>query len=132
MNNLELTQEIFVRFGNADIDAIAELLHDDCVIDFYGPDEIPYAGNYVGKDNCRKFFETVLSNVNVHEFEAEEFFHQGDRVFVVGRLRLTTKATGGEIKSAFVQIIDCKDGKWIGFKEIMNSAVAQQAFTGAN
>jgi len=130
MTSLEVTQNLFERFGNADVDGIAELLHEDCVIEFYGPEEIPYARTFNGKDNCRKFFETVLSNVNIHVFEAEEFFHEGERVFVVGHLLLTVKANGNEIKSPFVHVIDCKDGKWIRFRDFMNTAVAKQAFIG--
>ena len=130
MTNLELTQEIFIRFGNHDVDGIVELLHDDCVIDFYGPEVIPYAGHYEGKAACRGFFDTVLSSVNIHVFEAEDFVCEGSKVIVVGRLRLTTKVNGNEIKSPFVHVIECKDGRWLHFRDFMNTAVAQEAFLG--
>ena len=48
MRNLEVTQEIFRCFGAHDVDGIVELLHPECVIDFYGPEVIPYAGHYEG------------------------------------------------------------------------------------
>ena len=126
--NLALTQEIFVRFGNHDVDGIVELLHDDARIEFYGPQAIPYAGEYKGKAECRKFFSTVLSSVDIHVFDADEFICENDRVIVVGKLRLTTKTNGSEIKSPFVHVITCKDGRWLWFRDFMNTAVAQQAF----
>ena len=65
MRNLEVTQEIFRCFGAHDVDGIVELLHPECVIDFYGPEVIPYAGHYEGLTECRGFFDTVLSSVDI-------------------------------------------------------------------
>ena len=90
-SNLALTKEVFFRFGSHDVDGIVELLHEDAHIEFYGPSEIPYAGDYRGVAECRKFFSTVLSSVDIHVFEPEEFICENDRVIVVGSLRLTTK-----------------------------------------
>ncbi len=129
MNNLQLTQEVFVRFGNHDVDGIVELLHDDAIIEFYGTDTIPYAGHYEGREACRRFFETVLSSVDIHVFEPEEFVCEDNKVVVVGRLRLTTKINGNEIKSPFVHVIDCKDGRWYRFRDFMNTVVAHRAFS---
>ena len=131
MNSLEITQQVFARFGAQDVDGIMELIHDDAHIEFYGVDEIPYAGDYQGKAECRRFFETVLSSVNIHVFEADEFFHQDERVFVVGHLHLTTKRNGNAITSPFVHVIDCRDGKWIHFRDFMNTVIAARAFTDA-
>lgn len=128
MNNLEVTQEIFARFGAHDVDGIVELLHEQCVIDFYGPEVIPYAGHYEGLAECRGFFDTVLSSVNIHVFDADQFICEGDHVVVVGKLRLTTKRDGREIKSPFVHVIHLQDGKWKHFRDFMNTAVAQEAF----
>ena len=127
-SNLALTKEIFVRVGNGDVDGIVELLHDEAVIEFYGPEVIPYAGEYHGKDQCREFFSTVLASVNIHVFDADEFICENDRVIVVGKLRLTTKSNGNEIKSPFVHVITCIDGRWSWFRDFMNTAVAQKAF----
>ena len=127
--NVAITQEIFARFGRGDIPAILELLVDDVVIEFYGPSVIPYAGTYRGNREARKFFETVLSSVDIHQFDAEEFIAQGDKVVVTGHLRLTARSTGGTIDSDFVHVITMKDGKWARFRDFMNTAVAVAAFT---
>jgi len=128
-SNIAITQEIFGRFGRGDVPAILELLSDDVLIEFYGPSVIPYANTFKGQAGARKFFETVLSSVDIHQFDAEEFIAERDKVIVTGHLRLTAKSTGGAIESDFVHVITMKDGKWTRFRDFMNTAVAQAAFT---
>ena len=128
-NNVAITQEIFGRFGRGDIPAILELLAEDVRIEFYGPSVIPYAGTYDGQREARRFFETVLSSVDIHQFDPEEFIAERDKVIVTGHLRLTARATGGTIDSDFVHVITMKDGKWQRFRDFMNTAVAVAAFS---
>ena len=127
--NIEATQKIFTAFGGHDIPGILELLHDDVVIEFYGPEVIPYAGFYHGKAQAQKFFETVLSSIDINQFDPEEMLSAEDKVIVTGHLNLTTKATGREIDSDFVHVITLKDGKWLRFRDFMNTAVAAKAFS---
>lgn len=129
MNNVEATQEIFVRFGHGDVPAIVEMMDPEIVIEFYGPSVIPYAGTYHGKTGATKFFETVLSSVDIHQFDPEEFIAERDKVVVTGHLRLTARRTGGEIESDFVHVITVRDGKWLRFRDFMNTAVGAAAFT---
>lgn len=131
-NNTDITKEIFARFGRGDVPAILELLHDDVVIEFYGPSTIPYAGTYRGRSEARRFFETVLASVDIHEFEPQQFIADGDAVVVTGHLRLTARATGGGIESDFAHVITLRDGKWLRFRDFMNTAVADSAFRKAN
>jgi uncharacterized protein len=128
-DNVAITQDIFGRFGRGDIPAILELLAPDVLIEFYGPPVIPYAGTYRGQGQARRFFETVLSSVDIHQFDPEEFIAERDKVVVTGHLRLTARATGGTIDSDFVHVITMKDGKWQRFRDFMNTAVAVAAFS---
>ena len=127
--NVRQVQEVFARFGRGDVPAILEMLHEDIVIEFYGPAAIPYAGHYVGKTRAKGFFETVLSSVDIHEFEPQEFIAQRDKVVVTGHLRLTARSTGGTIESDFVHVITVRDGLWLRFRDFMNTAVAVAAFS---
>ena len=125
---LETTTEIFTRFGNKDVPAILELLADDVRIDFYGPEVIPYAGCYNGKEEARRFFETVLSSVDIHQFDPLQMVAAGETVTVTGELHLTARSTGRPIKSDFAHVITVRDGKWVRFRDFMNTAVAAAAF----
>jgi ketosteroid isomerase-like protein len=126
---IETTLEIFTRFGAKDVPGIVELLDDDIHIEFYGPSVIPYAGDYKGKEEARRFFETVLSSVDIHQFDAEHMFNDGDMVTVTGVLHLTARSTGKPIHSIFAHVITIRDGKWLRFRDFMNTAVAVAAFT---
>ncbi len=126
--NVAQVLEVFGHFGRGDVPAILELLDDEVRIEFYGPSVIPYAGDYRGKAGARRFFETVLASVDIHQFDAEEFIAQGDQVVVTGHLRLTAKATGGSIESDFVHVITLREGRWRRFRDFMNTVVAAAAF----
>lgn len=127
--NVTTTQEVFARFGRGDVPAILEMLSDDVLIEFYGPSTIPYANTYRGKAEARRFFETVLANVDIHQFDQDEFITERDKVVVTGHLRLTAKRTGREIDSDYVHVITVKDGKWTRFRDFMNTAAAVAAFS---
>ncbi len=129
-DNIAATQELFTAFGAGDIPGILSHCNDDIRIEFYGPsDIIPYAGMYDGMNDARRFFETVLSSVDIHVFDAEEFIADGDKVIVTGVLHLTAKSTGRDIKSPFVHIITMKNGKWQKFRDFMNTHEAVKAFS---
>lgn len=128
--NIETTQAVFAAFGAGDIPAILELLDENVVIEFYGPSTIPYAGTYRGREEARRFFETVLSSVQINAFDPEEFLADADKVIVTGHLNLNALSTGGEIDSDFVHVITLANGRWTRFRDFMNTAVAVAAFGG--
>ena len=130
MSPIETTQALFQKFGAQDIPGILALLDPDIVIDFYGPEVIPYAGHYSGLEEAQRFFETVLSSVDIHVFEPEFMFSEGERVAVKGHLHLTARATGRDIKSDFAHIIEVRDARWLHFCDFMNTVEAAAAFQG--
>ncbi len=126
---IEVTQHVFEHFGAHNIPGILEWLHPNIEINFYGPSIIPYAGDYNGLDEARSFFETVLSSVDIHQFEPEQFLSDGNMVTVTGQLHLTARRTGQSFKSDFVHVITVRDKKWLRFRDFMNTAVAAEAFS---
>lgn len=128
--NIAATEKLFEAFGAGDIPGILALCNDDIRIEFYGPaDIIPYADMYDGMEAARRFFETVLSSVDIHVFEPQEFLADKDKVIVTGVLHLTAKSTGRDIRSDFVHVITMKDGKWQKFRDFMNTHEAVKAFS---
>ncbi len=126
---IEVTKEVFLHFGNGDIPSILALLHDEVVIQFYGPSVIPYADTYTGKTEAERFFTTVLSSVDILQFEPQQFMSDGDMVTVTGHLHLVARSTGIDFESDFVHVIRVVDGSWINFRDFMNTAVAADAFS---
>ena len=130
--NIDATQKLFGAFGAGDIPAILELLNDEIVIEFYGPEVIPYAGIYRGKDQARDFFETVLASVDINQFDPEEMLSDADKVIVTGHLNLKARSTGRIIDSDFVHVITLTNGRWSRFRDFMDTSVAQAAFSNAS
>lgn len=131
MNAIDTTKAIFAAFGAGDIDKIVSMLDDNVKIEFYGPSIIPYAGHYAGKAEARRFFTTVLASVDIHQFEPMDFFSDGGKVTVTGHLRLTAKTTGKQIESDFAHVITVRDGKWLRFRDFMDTSQAVAAFSKA-
>ncbi len=128
-NEIDVTIEVFTRFGNKDVPAILEMLADDVLIEFYGPSAIPYAGTYRGLAEAERFFSTVLNSVDIHQFEPEQFLSDGPMVTVTGQLHLTARSTGRDIRSDFAHVITVDDGRWKRFRDFMNTAEAVAAFS---
>ncbi|MEM7098661.1 MAG: nuclear transport factor 2 family protein [Pseudomonadota bacterium] len=128
-DNIAATQKLFQAFGEGDVPTILSYLNEEIVIEFYGPDVIPYAGTFSGLAEARHFFETVLSSVDIHEFTPEEFLADADKVVVTGHLHLTARSTGKDIVSDFVHVITMSGEKWLRFRDFMNTTEAFLAFT---
>lgn len=128
---VEVTLEVFQRFGRGDLPGIVDLLDDAIHIQFYGPPVIPYANEYHGLEQARHFFETVLASVEIHQFEPEQLLADGNMVTVTGRLHLTARPTGRDFHSDFAHVITVRDGKWLRFRDFMDTAAAAAAFTQA-
>jgi ketosteroid isomerase-like protein len=127
--NIAATQKLFEAFGAKDIPGIMKFLDPEIGIEFYGPSVIPYAGFYAGADEARDFFETVLSSVEINQFDAEEIFGVDDKVIVTGHLNLKAISTGRIIDSDFVHVITLRNERWLRFRDFMNTAEAVAAFT---
>jgi len=127
---IAVTREVFVRFGAGDVPGIVEMLDENIRIQFYGPAVIPYAGDYRGRRESQRFFETVLASVEIHQFEPEQFLADGDMVTVTGQLHLTARPTGRDFRSDFAHVITVRNGKWVRFRDFMDTAVAAAAFSG--
>ena len=125
---IDVTREVFQRFGRGDVPAILELLSEEIRIEFYGPAVIPYAGTYDGRADAQRFFDTVLGSVDVHRFEPQQFLCDGDVVTVTGELHLTARTTGRSFGSAFAHVITVADGRWVRFRDFMDTAAAAAAF----
>lgn len=131
-DNLAATQKLFEAFGAGDIPGILDYVNDDIEINFYGPSTIPYAGTYNGRDEARQFFETVLSSVEINQFEPEEMLADADKVIVTGHLNLKSIRTGGVIDSDFVHVITLQGKKWSRFRDFMDTSVAVNAFSASS
>lgn len=127
--NIEATKAIYAAVPAGDLQTALDLLDPDVRITYYGVEAIPYAGDYRGIDEAVTFFTRVGQSIAITEMEPWKFIAQGDELATWGRQRFRRLETGYEWESEFAHIITLRDGRWLHFRDFMNSALTLQAFT---
>ena len=121
---LEAAQTWYAAVHEGDFDKLLGVMHDDCVVEFYGPAIIPFAGIFRGKEKCQIFFGHVGNDVDIHTFRQDEFITERDKVAVTGRLDMTLKATGRRYAADYAHILTIADGQVIRFRDFQDTAQA--------
>lgn len=127
--NIVATKAIYAAIPAGDLQTALDLLDPEVRITYYGVDAIPYAGDYRGIDEAVAFFTTVGQTIAITEMVAWKFIAQGDDLAAWGHQRFRLLATGYEWESEFAHIITLRAGRWLYFRDFMNSARTLQAFT---
>src|SRR2546430_15121753 len=91
-SNVQLIQDAFADFLSGNIPGIINICTDDIVWGSYKNPEIPFAGNFFGKEGVMEFFKGVSENINYFAFEPCEYISQDDVVAVFGHHAGTVKS----------------------------------------
>ncbi len=126
--NIKATKAIYAAVPRGDLDTALRHLDPDVRITYYGTETIPYAGDYQGISDAMTFFSRVGQTIEIVEMEPWKFIAQGDDLAVWGRQRFRRLDTGYEWQSEFAHIITLRHGRWLHFRDFMNSALTQEAF----
>ncbi|MBX5489151.1 hypothetical protein MHAS_00291 [Mycolicibacterium hassiacum DSM 44199] len=127
--NIEATKAIYAAVPAGDLDTALRYLDPEVRITYYGTDKIPYAGDYFGITEAMTFFGRVGQTIEIIEMEPWKFIAQGDDLAVWGRQRFRRIDSGYEWQSEFAHIITLRDGRWLHFRDFMNSALTLEAFS---
>ncbi|MCB0937109.1 MAG: nuclear transport factor 2 family protein [Mycobacterium sp.] len=127
--NIENTQAIYTAVPAGDLDTAVSLLDPEIRITYYGSDAIPYAGDYRGMARALEFFAAVGEHIQILAMEPWLFIPDGDNLAVWGHQKFLRTSTGYSWESEFAHIITLRDGRWLHFRDFMNSALTHDAFT---
>ncbi len=129
-NNQRVVEELYAAFGRGDIESILNSLADD--FDWISPreNEIPWGGRRTTREEVGQFFGTLVSNVDVELFEPQGFAASGDRVFVFGRGRLRSKATGKTCEVEWAHKWELRDGRVVAWREYTDTAAVAEIIRG--
>ena len=127
--NIATTKAIYAAVPAGDLDTALSHLDPDIRITYYGTAAIPYAGDYRGLPAAVDFFTRVGTAISIVQMQTWEFIADGDRLATWGRQRFRRLTTGYEWESEFAHITTLRDGRWLHFRDFMNSALTLQAFT---
>lgn len=127
--NVRLVQEIYDAFSRGDIATVLNFIDREAELEFEGPNAIPWAGSWHGRDGWTKFFQTLGDNADEITVEMKPFAAQGDHVVSAGRYRARVRRTGRRIDSPLVHLWTIRNGKVVMCRELTNTASEVAAFT---
>lgn len=127
--NIAATKTIYAAVPRGDLDTALAHMDPEIRITYYGTDAIPYAGDHRGMAAVIGFFTTVGETIAIVDLDPWLFVADGDQLATWGRMRFRRSATGYEWESEFAHIITLRDGRWLHFRDFMNSALTHAAFT---
>ena len=127
--NVGLIRELYDAFSHGDVAAVLNFIDPKATLHFEGPEAIPWAGNWHGRDGWAKFFQTLGTNLDEIVVKMEPFAAQGDNVVAIGRYQARVKATGKRIDSPLVHLWTIRNGLVVKCQEMTNTAAELTACT---
>lgn len=128
MNNLQIVQDAYGKFGSGDVAGLIGLLSDD--VDWRVPEieNASFAGARRGHQSMVEFFTALVTEEDITQFEPIEFIDGGDKIVVLGKSAATVRETGRSYQTDWVHIFTIKDGKITNFHEFFDNAAATRAY----
>lgn len=122
--NTERVKTIFAAFGRGDVAYILDQLADDVRFVSHLDPIVPWAGEFVGKDNVARYFQALGSSVEVADHPVHALVAQGDTVVATGDVSFRVRATGKEGSSAWVYIWKLANGKVTSYDQFNDTGLA--------
>jgi hypothetical protein len=121
--NVTFVESLYAAFQRADIATILAGLAPDVRWEMVGrPNDYARFGPRNGVGGVQEFFKILAENEDFTEFQPNEFYADGDKVFVLGRLALKFRKTDGRVTTDWAHIFTIKGGKVVEFKEFLDTA----------
>lgn len=128
MNNTEIAQDAYAKFGSGDIPGLLSLLSDDVHWQTPEIENASFGGKRRGHEAVGNFFAALVAEEDITDFKPLEFMADSDKVVVLGTSTSTVRETGKTYTTEWVHIFTVKDGKIVSFVEFFDNAAATRAF----
>lgn len=110
-------QRLFAAFGNGDLDALLDTVHPDSRWTYYGANPRLSQTTFTGHAEVRRFFERILTRLEVTAFNTDEFVVEGDTVVIFGSEAGTVRATGLPFRNEWAQRYVVRDNQVVDMAE---------------
>jgi ketosteroid isomerase-like protein len=98
MTPIETVQQIYAAFGRGDVPGILARLASDVQWEHDAfPNPVPWLQTLQGRDQVPRFFEALLSRVEMNVFSPKHFFGDARTVVDLVDVEFTVKATGKRV-----------------------------------
>lgn len=118
-------QAIFAAFERADIPFILDQLADDVHFTSHLDPIVPWAGEYVGKDEVTRFFQALGGSVEVLGHPVNTLLTEGDTVVATGEISLRVRESGKAGSSSWVYIWTLADGQVRRYDQFNDTGLAE-------
>jgi uncharacterized protein len=125
-----IAQNLYAAFGRGDLPFILDGLATDVEWAYPGPDTIPFAGRFRGRDAVTGFFAKLSESVELLEFEPRTFVNDGETVVVLGHERGNARRTGRAFEVDWAHVFIIREGKVASFVEYTDTAAVAAAIEG--
>ena len=114
---LETVQSIYAAFGRGDIPGILDMLADNVTWQTVGDvADYPLFRQWPGRAGAAEFFSTLVGLEDITHFEPQSFDASGEKVFVMGRIESTVKASGQKVAYEWIHVWTVRSGKVVAWK----------------
>ncbi len=124
-----VVQTMFGAFAKGNIEGITQTIAETSTWTYHGTDEIPYAGEFIGKEGVARFIQTIFEKVEILDFQIDKFIADGDTVVVLGSEKQKIKANQEVLSQKWVQVYQVEQGLITRMDEYANTAQAVKIFT---
>ena len=128
-NNVQVVQDLYAAFGRGDLPGLVALLDENVDWHFNGrPDDIPFAGQWLGRGKMMDFFKTVAETCEVLEFGPNEVLVFDEHVLALGHERVRARVSGREFESNWAHLFSVQNGRVVRLREFYDTAAMAEAF----
>lgn len=114
---LDTVHQMFSAFQAGDLDGILDTVHPDSRWTYIGANPKPAQASFVGHARVRRFFEGIITRLEITEFDTTEFVVQGQTVVVFGGESGIVRSTGVAFRNEWVQKYVVHDNRIVEMAE---------------
>lgn len=127
--NRQLARRGYDMFMRGDIEGVIGLCADDIAWVSPKTEEIPYSGDFHGKEEVGRFFKLLGESLECEHFEPQCFIADADKVAVSGVSQAKALRSGARFEDAWVHIFTMKNGQIVRFDQYGNIAAHAAALS---
>ena len=125
IENTEQVTRIFEAFGRGDVGFILDQLADDVRFVSHLHPNVPWAGEYTGKQDVARFFQALGSSVEVADHPVNALVAQGDTVVATGDVSFHVRESGAAGSSKWVYIFKLTNGQVQSYDQFNDAGLAE-------
>ena len=128
MTNTEIVKGMYEAFNRGDIAGVLNSLADNVEWVVNGPNTIPFAGRFQGRDGVGGFFKKLADSSESDPIRVEQYVEQGGVVVAIGTSTGRSKKLQKQVTTRFAMVFTLSGGKVTKFEEHLDTAAVASAY----